>query len=93
MSTEAQLERRARALVIAKTVYKAVVAFWALAIAGMVLIWVLTTPGGYFWPVWPALGMGIAALAWGLALYGRFPFRVRPEDVEREMERLRRDNR
>lgn len=25
----------------------------------LVAIWVLTMPGGYFWPVWPALGMGL----------------------------------
>lgn len=31
----------------------------------LVLIWLLTSPGGYFWPVWPAAGWGIAvALHW-----------------------------
>lgn len=25
----------------------------------LVAIWLLTTPGGYFWPVWPMLGWGI----------------------------------
>ena len=25
----------------------------------LVAIWFLTTPFGYFWPVWPALGMGL----------------------------------
>ena len=30
-----------------------------LAVTGLcVLIWLLTTPTGYFWPVWVALGMG-----------------------------------
>ncbi len=83
------LERRARTLVIAKNVYKAVVALWIVASAGMLLIWWLTTPGGYFWPVWPILGMGVAAVIWGLALHGRTPFRVHQDQVEREMERLR----
>lgn len=93
METEEQLERRARGLVIAKTVYKSVMALWVLALAGMVLIWALTTPDGYFWPVWPALGMSVGALAWGLALYARPLFRIRQDAVEREMERLRRDQR
>lgn len=90
MSSDLELERRARAIVIARTVYKAVVALWVLAVVIMVVIWWFTTPGGYFWPVWPAFGMSTAALVWGLALYGRFPFSVSAEQVEREMERLRR---
>lgn len=83
------LEHRARALVIARTVYKAVVALWIVASGGMLLIWWLTTPGGYFWPVWPILGMSAAAVIWGLAIYGKPPFRVSQDQVEREMDRLR----
>lgn len=83
------LERRARTLVIAKNVYKTVVALWIVASAGMLLIWWLTTPGGYFWPVWPILGMSVAAVIWGLAIHGKAPFRVRQDQVEREMEGLR----
>ena len=26
----------------------------------LVLIWFLTTPFGYFWPIWPAMGWGVA---------------------------------
>jgi hypothetical protein len=29
----------------------------------LVAIWLLTTPGGYFWPIWPMLGWGIG-VAW-----------------------------
>lgn len=90
---EHTLERRARAIVIARTVYKAVVVTWAVAVLGMLLIWQLTTPGGYFWPVWPALGMSIAALIWGLAIYGKPPFRVRQDKIDREVARLRGESR
>jgi len=31
---------------------------WLGLVALLVAIWALTTPGGYFWPVWPALGTG-----------------------------------
>lgn len=90
MSTDDKtLERRAHGIVIAKNVYKAVVALWVIAAAGMLLIWWLATPGGYFWPVWPILGMSVSALVWGLAIYGKAPFRVRQDQVEREMTRLR----
>jgi hypothetical protein len=27
----------------------------------LLLIWFFTSPGGYFWPIWPILGMGISA--------------------------------
>jgi hypothetical protein len=41
------------ALRIHMAVFCAVMAF-------LVLIWLLTSPTGYFWPVWPALGWGLA---------------------------------
>lgn len=89
MDRDSDLERRARTIVIARSVYKAVLVVWAVALAGMLMIWWWTTPDGYFWPVWPALGMSVAALLWGLALYGRFGFRVREDQVAREVERQR----
>ena len=35
---------------------------WLALVALLVAIWALTTPGGYFWPVWPALGTGSCLL-------------------------------
>jgi len=35
---------------------------WLALVALLVAIWALTTPGGYFWPVWPALGTGWSLL-------------------------------
>ncbi|MDO5645918.1 MAG: hypothetical protein Q4G21_09585 [Dermabacter sp.] len=89
MADEHALERRARATVISRTVYKGVVTLWVVSAAGMLAIWWLTTPGGYFWVIWPVLGMSTAALIWGLAIYGKPPFRVRRDQVEREVARLR----
>jgi hypothetical protein len=31
---------------------------YGLVMALLVAIWLLTSPGGYFWPVWPMLGWG-----------------------------------
>jgi hypothetical protein len=28
----------------------------------LVLIWAVTSPGGYFWPIWPMMGWGVALL-------------------------------
>ena len=41
------------ALKVHTAVYLSVIAF-------LVLIWFLTTPFDYFWPIWPAMGWGLA---------------------------------
>jgi hypothetical protein len=40
---------------------------YVLVMAFLVTIWLLTTPGGYFWPMWPMLGWGIGLASHGLA--------------------------
>ena len=43
---------------------------YAMVMALLVAIWLLTSPGGYFWPVWPMLGWGIGVASHGLARSG-----------------------
>ena len=52
-----------------------------------VVIWAATTLGGYFWPIWPIVGLAIALgfLAW--ATFGQRP--ITEADIEREMRRER----
>jgi hypothetical protein len=40
---------------------------YLMVMALLVTIWLLTTPGGYFWPIWPMLGWGIGLASHGLA--------------------------
>lgn len=40
---------------------------YLLVMALLVTIWLLTTPGGYFWPVWPMVGWGFGLASHGLA--------------------------
>ena len=40
---------------------------YVLVMALLVTIWLLTSPGGYFWPVWPMLGWGVGLASHGLA--------------------------
>ena len=44
---------------------------YLLVMVLLIAIWLLTTPGGYFWPVWPMLGWGIGLASHGLARRGR----------------------
>jgi signal transduction histidine kinase len=37
----------------------------------LVGIWLVSTPGGYFWPIWPILGLGIALGAHAVVAYVR----------------------
>ncbi len=39
---------------------------YVLVISFLIVIWSLTNPGGYFWPVWPALGWGIGISTYAL---------------------------
>jgi uncharacterized protein DUF1707/2TM domain-containing protein len=47
--------------------FKAHATSYVLVMALLVTIWLLTTPGGYFWPIWPALGWGLGLASHGLA--------------------------
>jgi hypothetical protein len=40
---------------------------YALVMLLLVAIWFVTTPRGYFWPIWPMLGWGFAVAAHALA--------------------------
>ena len=51
------------------------------------VIWALTGMG-YFWPMWPILGMGIAAFfQWRIA-YGTPPKDITEQDIDAEIERI-----
>ena len=52
----------------------------------LVVIWLLTDPDGFFWPVFPiaAWGIGVIMNAWDV--YGRHE--ITEEDIHREMEHL-----
>jgi uncharacterized membrane protein len=54
--------------------------------AFLVVIWAVTS-GGFFWPIFPILGWGIAVLANAWDVYGRRP--ISEEEIRREADRLR----
>ena len=50
----------------------------------LVVVWVVTADGGYFWPVWPIAGWGI-----GMTVHAFETFRrpISENAIRREMER------
>ena len=65
-------EAALQAAKLARTTLPGHVRSWLMLVALLVGIWALTTPGGYFWPVWPAMGTGIC-LAGHVAAARRAP--------------------
>ncbi|UWX95936.1 hypothetical protein N2K95_09520 [Arthrobacter zhaoxinii] len=89
MSTPNESYDLARRRVIAKTIYKGVVGLWLLLAVLQIVIWYFTTPGGYFWPVWPILGTLAAAVIAGIPVYAGRPA-VSDRRIEEELARMRR---
>ena len=58
---------------------------YGLVMLLLVAIWLLTTPGGYFWPIWPMLGWGFGVAAHGVTRGRRSkrPADRRPRDRDR----------
>ena len=54
----------------------------------LVLIWLSTTPGGFFWPMFPLLAWGIGIIFHGLDVYA--PEKPSEDRIQREMRRLTR---
>ena len=52
----------------------------------LVVIWLLTDPNGFFWPVFPIVGWGIGVIMNAWDVYGRQE--ITEEDIHREMEHL-----
>lgn len=51
----------------------------------LIVIWAVTSGFGFFWPVFPILGMGLALVAQGYKVYGHRP--ISEDDIQREMQR------
>ncbi|MFM2310597.1 MAG: hypothetical protein RLY87_2719 [Chloroflexota bacterium] len=54
----------------------------------LTIIYFLSTPGKYFWPVWPMFGMGIAAFFMWRAAYGAPPKEITDADIDAEILRI-----
>ncbi|MCC7367562.1 MAG: DUF1707 domain-containing protein [Chloroflexi bacterium] len=61
-----KLARAGRCTARGERPFRAHLTSYVLVIGLLVVIWALTSPGGYFWPIWPALGWGIGLAAHGL---------------------------
>ena len=63
---------------------------WAGVSLLLLTIWFFTMPGGYFWPMWPILGMGIGAFFQWREAYGPIaPKEITEADIDAEIQRIK----
>jgi hypothetical protein len=86
---EPGLRERAVARLKKKRDFRTHVVVFVMINAFLVLIWVMTTPDGFFWPMFPLLGWGFGVVmnAWDVYFVDDFS----EESIQREVERLQRD--
>lgn len=85
---EDELRKAARRRLKAKADFWGFIGVWAAVSLLLTAIWFTTTPTGYFWPIWPILGMGIAAMFIGLDAYGPGRRYYTDEDVDAEIAKM-----
>ena len=85
--SDAELRARARKRLEAKVGFWQYVGIWAAVSIVLIAIWALTG-GGYFWPMWPILGMGVAAVFIFFAAYGPGRSYITEERVDAEVRRM-----
>lgn len=83
----------ARARLKARNDFTVMLAIFGVITLLLLAIWFFTTgqPSGftaYFWPVWPILGMSVAAIFAGLDAYGITRRHITEEDVDAEIARM-----
>jgi uncharacterized membrane protein len=88
MSDE-ELRKAARHNLKARNDFKIMLAIFIVIILNLVAVWFFSTGGtGYFWPVWPLLGLTIAAVFAGLDAFGITRKTITEADIDAEIARM-----
>ncbi|MFZ2964675.1 MAG: 2TM domain-containing protein [Rhodoglobus sp.] len=89
--SEADIRAEARKRLKSKNDFKILLAVFAVVILILIAIWFLSSGwGSYFWPIWPILGMSIAAVFAGLDAYGVTRKFISEADVDAEVDKMTR---
>src|SRR5688500_6018234 len=96
MSDVDDIRAAARARLKARNDFKVMLTIFGVITLLLLAIWFFSSgqPSGftsYFWPVWPILGMSIAAIFVGLDAYGITRRYITEEDVDAEIARMRKN--
>lgn len=83
---ETELRDRAVKRLKKRRDFYAHVMVYLLVNAFIVIIWWMTSPGGFFWPVFPIVGWGIGVVMNAWDVY--FGQNISEEDIQREIEQM-----
>ena len=86
---EQELREIARKQLKKKADFKQYLWIWFAVTILLSGIWFITTPGGYFWPMWAIFGMGIGALFAGIDAYSKNPKVITEAQIDAEVQRLK----
>lgn len=87
-TTEEELRDQALRQVKKKRDFAAHVAVYLTVNTMLVVIWYLTSPRSYFWPIWVIAGWGVGVVMNAWEVYIRKP--ITEAEIAKEMARLRR---
>lgn len=88
MSDE-ELRKAARHNLKARNDFKVMLAIFIVIALILIAVWFFSTGGtGYFWPVWPLLGLTIAAVFAGLDAFGVTRKTITEADIDAEIARM-----
>lgn len=91
-TAEDDLRKQAKRRLKAQADFKQFLGIWLGVSVLLVGIWAVTsyTTGHalYFWPIWPFLGMGVAAFFMGLEAYGANRTGITEADIDAEVARM-----
>ena len=83
------LRKAARHKLKSRNDFKVMLAIFIVITLILVAVWFFSSGGtGYFWPVWPILGLTIAAVFAGLDAYGITRKQITEADIDAEVARM-----
>lgn len=89
MTDADDIRAAARANLKARNDFKVMLAIFGVIAVLLVVIWIISSGfGSYFWPAWPLLGMGVAAVFVGLDAYGVTRRHITEADIDAEVARM-----
>lgn len=83
-----ELRKIAHKRLKAQADFKHYLLVWAAVSILVVGVWFITSPGGFFWPVWVIGGMAVAALFMGVDAYGPGRGVITDDKVDAEVRRM-----
>ena len=86
------LRKEAKRRLKAKNDFWIMIVIFVVVTVLLVVIWFLTSgPGTYFWPLWPILGFVLAGIFTGLDAYGITRRHISEADIDAEVRKMKGD--